>query len=478
MPRSRLTANDTGILLPAITRDPHPGVLRWVLHFIYDLAWVVTAIVGVPFLLWKHRRRQGFGAVLLERLGRGFKRYPKRGERRRVLVHGVSVGEVKGALPIVRELEAARPDLEVVVSTSTETGTAIARQLFPNHLVVHFPVDITWVVKRFMRAVDPASVVLVELEIWPNFLRVANRLGIPVAVVNGRITEQSFRSYRWSKGFLPQFNRISLFCAQGREYSERFLELHVDPERVIETGNVKADGLRIGRAVAPQELARLLHPDAEQPVLVAGSTHEDEELQVARAARAALSGWRVVLVPRHPKRVLDLMAALAAEGFAAQRLTELRAGLAPDPDALAVVDTIGELDAVFALADLAFVGGSLVPRGGQNMLEPAAQGVPVVVGPHLQNFTQEARILREAGALEVLDGPGELRPALARLAADPERREAMGRAGMAATAAQQGAARKTITALEAVCLPPAVGASSGLEEPIPAASTAPAGNSE
>lgn len=454
VPRGRLTSNNTGILLPAIAKDPHPSLLRWVLHFIYDLAWVFAAVFGVPFLLWKHRNRPGFGAVLLQRLGRGFRAYPPRGARPRVLVHGVSVGEVKGALPVVRELERARPDLEVVISSSTETGLGIARDLFPEHTVVHFPVDMTLVVKRFMQRVDPAAVVLVELEIWPNFLRVANRLGIPVAVVNGRITMKSFRSYRWFKGLLPQFNRISLFCAQGPEYSERFLELQVDPERVIETGNVKADGLRIGRAARSPELERLLLPGPARPVLVAGSTHEDEELQVCAAAAKALPGWRVILVPRHPKRVRELCAALEAAGFATQRLTALRAGALPDPAAIPVVDTIGELEAVFALADLAFVGGTLVERGGQNMLEPAAQGIAVVVGPNLQNFTQEARLLHAAGALEILERPADLAAALGALGADPERRAAMGRAGMAATEAQQGAARKTIEALQTVCLPP------------------------
>ena len=424
------------------------------LHFIYDLAWVVAAVFGVPILLWRHRNRPGFGAVLLNRLGRGVAQFPAPKERPRILVHGVSVGEVKGALPVVREIERVRPDLEVVITTSTETGYSIARSLFPEHLVVHFPFDITWVVKRFMARVQPAAVVLVELEIWPNFLRVSNRLGIPVAVVNGRITEKSFNSYKWFRGALPQFNRISLFCAQGPEYSMRFLELHVEPERVIETGNVKADGLRIGRATAPDELVRLLMSGPERPTLVAGSTHEDEELQVVRAASQALPGWRLIVVPRHPKRVRDVVASLHAEGFRTQRLSTLRKGLVPDPECIAIVDTIGELEAVFSLADLAFVGGSLVPRGGQNMLEPAAQGIAVVVGPHLQNFTQEARMLKAAGALEVLDQPSDLGAALLRLGADPSARAAMGAAGMAATEAQQGAAQMTVAALEAVCLPP------------------------
>ena len=453
MPRSGLNFGTGGSLPPAIVRDPHPGILRQVLHGLYDLLWLLAAVVGAPWLLWRSRTRPGFGAIVLDRLGRGVGALPPRGARPRVMVHGVSVGEVKGALPIVRELERQRPDLEVVISTSTETGREVARGVFPDHLVVNFPVDLTWVVRRFLLRLDPAAVVLVELEIWPNFLRQANRYGIPVAVVNGRITAASFRSYNWFKGLLPQFNRISLFCAQGPDYSWRFLRLHVDPKRVIETGNVKADGLAIGRVASGEELRRLLGPAPGQRVLVAGSTHSDEELLVATAMAKHLPDWRLILVPRHPKRTAEVVGSLTAAGIRPQRLSALRAGEVPDPSRVALVDTIGELEAVFGLGDLAFVGGSLVPHGGQNMLEPAAQGIAVITGPYVDNFTQEARILAEAGALELLAKPSDLGAALERLGNDEELRERMGAAGMRATRSQQGAAQKTVEALQATCLP-------------------------
>jgi len=453
VPRSGLNASAGGSLPPAITRDPHPGLVRRVLHGLYDCMWLLAAVLGSPWLLWRSHTRPGFGAIVLDRLGRGVGKVPRRGQKQRVMVHGVSVGEVKGALPIVREIERTRPDLEVVISTSTETGREVARVVFPDHIVVNFPVDLTFVVRRFLRRVDPSAVVLVELEIWPNFLRIANRMGVPVAVVNGRITADSFRSYRWFKGLLPQFNRISLFCAQGREYAQRFLQLHVEPERVIETGNVKADGLSIGRVTPSSELMRLLGPTEGQLVFVAGSTHPGEEHLLLAAAAKVLPGWRVIVVPRHPKRASDLSTELKAAGLAVQRLTAMRSGEAPDPSLPAMVDTIGELEGVYGLADLAFVGGSLIPRGGQNMLEPAAQGVAVLTGPFLDNFTQEARFLQSAGALEILEQPCDLEASLARLGADEALRRKMGVAGMAATRAQQGAARKTVEALQQTCLP-------------------------
>ena len=187
--------------------------------------------------------------------------------------------------------------------------------------------------------------------------------------------------------------------------------------------------------------------------LVAGSTHGEEERWVAEAWLEALPDWRLVLVPRHPKRIAEVRANLAEAGCDPQLLSELRGGATPDPSRPAVVDTIGELERVFGLADLAFVGGSLVPHGGQNMLEPASQGIPVITGPHLDNFTQEARLLDEAGALVVLEGQEHLAAALGQLGADPERRAAMGEAGQRATEAQQGAAAKTLDALAVTCLP-------------------------
>ncbi|MDF1799901.1 MAG: glycosyltransferase N-terminal domain-containing protein [Planctomycetota bacterium] len=439
-------------IAPAIRSDPHPGFVRFVLHGLYDLCWILAAIVGLPWLLWRSWTRPGFGGMVLGRLGRRLEDEPLGSdERPRVLVHGVSVGEIKGAISVVRELERRRPDLAVVISVSTETGYLVARSLFPDHPVVHFPVDLSFVVSRFLRRVRPAAVVLVELEIWPNFLRCANRRGIPVAVVNGRITAQSFRSYRVFKGLLPQFDRISLYCAQGPEYSRRFLALRVDPDRVMETGNVKADGLDIGRVEPGVELRRLL--GSVGPVLVGGSTHGEEERWLTEAWRESLPDWRLVLVPRHPKRLAEVLAHQKELGIVPQLLSELRAGATPDPARPAIVDTIGELEQVYGLADLVFVGGSLVPHGGQNMLEPASQGIAVLTGPHLDNFTQEARLLDEAGALEVLQGVAGLAPALARLGRDVDARLTMGAAGMHAVRAQQGAAAKTLDALQATCLP-------------------------
>ena len=440
---------------PPIVRDPNPGALRAALHLFYDATWLVAIVLASPWWLVRAALDPRFRRMAAERSTVGLPRL-RGGARPRVLVHGVSVGEVKGAAPLVRALEARFPGVDVVVSASTDTGVEVARRAFPAQTVVRFPFDPSWWVQRFLRRLDPVAVVLIELEIWPNFLRECNRRGLPIAVANGRITDRSFGRYDVFKSALPQFNRISFYGVQLEEYAERFRRLGGAPERVVVTGNLKADGLgeRAARdqGSAAEALRTLLALEPGRLVLVAGSTHGDEERSVLEAWRAGVPEARLVLVPRHPPRADEVAAEVARAGQAVQRLTELRAGAACDPRAVVLVDTIGELEALYALADLAFVGGSLVERGGQNVLEPAALGRAVLHGPHMDNFSQESALLAAAGASRTVRDAAELAGALRELAADPARRRAMGEAGRAAVASQAGATARTLALLEERCL--------------------------
>ncbi len=437
---------------PPILRDPNPGVVRWVLHAFYDLVWLVVVLLTLPWWALRSLTHREFRAMARARLALGIPRRSRTG-RRCVLVHGVSVGEVKGAQALVNHLERERPDLDVVICTTTANGLRVAHQTYPGRMVVRFPLDLSFVVKRFLARLDPVAVVLVELEIWPNFLRCANRAGVPVAVVNGRITERSFGSYKLFKDLLPQFNRITLFCVQDEEYAQRFERLSARRDRILVTGNIKVDGLKTGRVDPPPALARLLGARDGQRLIVAGSTHEPEERLLVDAWFEHARADRLVLVPRHPERAEGLMRTLDSRAGRPQRLTELRGGEAPDPGRPCLADTIGELEAIYSLADLVFVGGSLIPHGGQNMLEPAAQERAVVYGPHVQNFASESQLLERAGAAVRTSGKEELGPTLARLLADPERRGAMGRAGRAAVEAQRGATLLTLAALRERVLP-------------------------
>lgn len=438
-----------------VRSDPHPGWLRAVLHAGYDAAWILAALLATPWLLYRSLFSRGFFAMATQRLGFGLPRLdPAPAGVTRVLVHGVSVGEIKAAVPVVRQLLAREERVEVVVSSTTDSGTELARKLFADLVVVRFPIDISPLVSRFLRRLAPDCVVLLELEIWPNFLRESNRLGIAVAVVNGRITETSYTRYRSFRKLLPQHDRISLFCVQEERYAERFRGLSIDPGRIVVTGNVKADGLRLGRAEAPRELSELLGGSPDQMIGVAGSTHEPEELELVRAWRRADSRTRLVLVPRHPERADSIVRRLAQEGVEAQRLTDLRRGaLRPDPRVPVLVDTIGELEQVYALADWAFVGGSLIPHGGQNILEPAAQGIPVLFGPSMENFAHEAELLLSHGAAIQVAGPEELSESFRKLEGDRAFLHRMAEAGARAVESQQGATARTLDYFARVCLP-------------------------
>ena len=427
--------------------DPNPGLLRALLHAIYDLTWVFFLLIASPWWLGRSIYDKSFRSMVVRRLTVSLPG-PADSKRERLLVHGVSVGEIKGAQSLVQALAESHPELEVVLCTTTDTGEQVARKLYPDHLILRFPIDLSWCVMRFLKRVRPSSIVLIELEIWPNFLRCANQLGLPVAVVNGRITENSFGNYRIFRSALPQFNRISLFCAQDERYAERFKDLARSADRVIETGNIKIDGLRLGRVSPEEEIARLAGGAAGQVVLVAGSTHEREEVWFVESCRASFPEARLVLVPRHPQRTRDVERSLTAIGAEPQLLSRLRSGEALERSRPLLVDTIGELEGIYALADLVFIGGSLIEHGGQNMLEPAAQGRAVLYGPHVENFRQEARLLEAAGAARRVTGPEELTVALRELRANPARIEAMGRAGIRALEAQGGAAQVTLSALE------------------------------
>ena len=450
-------------LLPPLTADPHASLLRSVLHRLYDLLWVCAAVVASPWLYLRSRRDPAFAEMVRQRAG--WELPPRRTHPGpTVLVHGVSVGEVKGAVPLVRAVRERYPALEVVVSTTTNTGLKVGRAEFDDLRVVRFPADTTRAVRGFLDRVKPDFVVLVELEIWPNFLRECNRRGVPVVVVNGRITRTSHGRYVWFRRLLPQFNRLSLICVQDAEYAGRFLGLAVDPRRVVITGSMKADRLPLGPVDPGAELRELLGAGPGVPVIVAGSTHDPEEELVVDAWSRGAREARLVLVPRHPERAADVVRSLARRGVRAQRLTELRAGERPDPARPCLADTIGELERIYGLADIVFVGGSLIPHGGQNMLEPAAQGKAVVFGPHVANFAQEASLLVGRGACLQVDDVDALALAFSELVADPALRARMAELGLLVVQDQKGATAFTLEALGAI----------GLGGPSPPLSAAPA----
>ncbi|MSR48142.1 MAG: 3-deoxy-D-manno-octulosonic acid transferase [Planctomycetes bacterium] len=423
-----------------MTRARRSPVVLFLLHALYDGLFVGFLLLSAPYFALRAVRDRGLRQSLGGRFGFGPSRM---GERPCLWVHGVSVGELKAARLLVEQLAAARPDHDIVVSSTTSAGFALAKRLFPRQLVIQFPLDLRWIVRRVLDRVRPDLIVLIELEIWPNLMQEASRRAIPVAIVNGRVSARSFSGYRLLARLLPQFELIALYAVQNAEYAGRLRALGVPDGQVFVTGNTKFDTLR---TELPHELLadarRELGFAVSTPLVVAGSTHAGEEealLGELAAWRREVPGTRLLLVPRHVERVSEIVRVVERSGFRAARLTELRrTGQVASDDAVVVVDTIGELETFYALASIAFVGGSLGARGGHNMLEPAALGVATIYGPSTENFVDEVRLLTEHRGGEAVADWSELSAAVVRLLRDPIAAKALGARGRHAVAFIRG----------------------------------------
>ena len=420
--------------------------MRWLLDALYITALTILS----PWLIYRAirtgRYRRGISTKLF-----GLSRSPLP-TGRPVWFHGVSVGEIHLLRQVIAAFRRRRPDLPCVVSTTTDAGYDEARRCFPDLAVFFYPFDFSWAVSRTLRRVDPQLIVLAEGELWPNFLRTAHRRGVPIAVVNGRLSPRSathHRRLRWLTA--PLFRCIDLYAAQTEEYAEAVRSLGAAPAHVYVTGSVKYDGATGDRRNPRTEaLRRLLNVTADDLVWAAGSTMAPEEeivLGVYQRVRAARPNLRLFLAPRQPDRFDEAAEVLRRAGVPFVRRTSLT--VPPDRGAVVLLDTIGELGAVWGLADAAFVGGSLDGRrGGQNMIEPAAYGSAVVFGPHVWNFKEPARRLIECGGARQVKDAAELGAVMQRLLADAAERARMGTAARAFVQQQQGATETTVRLLD------------------------------
>ena len=418
---------------------------RFLPLLLYHALFLCVVVVCAPIALWRLASSRRYRGSFRERCGL----VPRSsGDRPALWVHGVSVGEVKGLGRLIAALEERFPGVEVVVSATTPTGLALARQLYAPRRVVRYPIDFGLFPGWALDRIRPIAVVLMELEVWPNFLQAASRRGVPVVVVNGRISERSFRNYRLVRGLLPQFDWIALFCVQNDAYRDRLCALGVPEDRIAITGNMKYDGVSMldpPPSAAP--LRRWLAADGHR-VVVAGSTHAREDEWLVDAVRAVSrrleEPLRLVLVPRHPDRAAAVAEQVRSRGVALTVWSEIGDDRPQLPDGgVVLVDAIGHLEAFYGAADLVFVGGSLVPHGGQNMLEPAALGRAVVFGPHTDNFRADVELLLGADAAVVVEDRSGLEDAFAALLTDPERCRGLGERAVSMIRANQGATART-----------------------------------
>ncbi|HLN27987.1 MAG TPA: 3-deoxy-D-manno-octulosonic acid transferase [Gemmataceae bacterium] len=418
--------------------------------YLFDTFYLLLLLCLSPWLLYKSLRTGKYRRGLLRKfLGTAFLRD---GDAPCVWFHGVSVGEIHLLRQVIARFRQTYPDWDCVVSTTTDTGYQEACKRFPDLAICYWPWDFSWAVHRALRAVNPTLVVLAEGEIWPNFLIAAKRRAVPVAVINGRLSPRSFRNYSRVRLLARYLLRhLDLIAVQTEEYALSFRALGVPPECLHVTGSVKYDGVsadRTNRQTA--ELGRLFDVQEHDLVWLAGSTQAPEEqiiLDIFVRIRRQYPRLRLFLVPRQRERFEEVAGLLQRSGQAFVR----RSGLAKpveDRKAIVLMDTIGELGALWGLAELAYVGGSLDGhRGGQNMIEPAAYGAAVFFGPHVWNFRDTAhRLVSARAALQVADAK-ELENVVQNLLADPLERQRMGGAAQQLVRSQQGATQRTVECL-------------------------------
>ena len=431
------------------------------MYLLYSLLFTLGIVALSPRFLFDALTKGKYVQGLSQRLGR----LPaiETGGRPVIWLHCVSVGETQAARPLARRVLERFPDHRLVVSTITLTGQRVAREVFRDEAaaVIYFPFDWAWTVRRALRRVNPEIVLVMETELWPRFLRESRRRGALVALINGRLSEKSFRRYRLVRRFIKRvLGDLHLASMQSAEDAERIRRLGLAPERVEVSGNVKFDlQTTLDERALTDALRERFGLGSTSRLIVAASTHAPEERIVIEAfqkLRRNIAGagqdLRLLMAPRHPERFAETRALLATSGLAWSR----RSDVAKEEDkssACILLDSIGELRAVYPLAQLVFVGGSIATAGGHNVLEPAEAGACIITGAHTKNFAAVIRAFLEADALVQLpslsdeQAPEALARVLAELLADDTRRQEMTSRARAVVDRNRGATTRTVDRL-------------------------------
>ena len=423
------------------------------MYFLYGVLVLGFFVVVSPWFLYQAIRYRKYIGSLSQRMGYLPVSFNIDADRS-IWIHAVSVGEVLTARPLAKDLRARYPNLKIFLSTTTMTGQALARRNASDvDAVFYFPFDLGVFVRRTLNLVKPRLFVMMETEIWPNLLRECQRRGVKTAVVNGRMSQRSYPRYRMVRGFMRRvLDDIDCFCVQSEQSARRFIDLGANPGRVTVTGSLKFDSLDLSPTLqtrARDRVLRYFRMASGRAVIVAGSTMKGEEgvvLDAFRKVRPSVPGAMLILAPRHNERVDEVHQACLREGFKTVRRSELPIDSEPRAD-IVLLDTIGELATIYQLATVAFVGGSLVPTGGHNILEPAVFGKPVVFGPHMDNFAEIADAFVANAAAVRVGSSRELGDALVSLMTDPIRRARLGAAARALVESNRGAKDKTLAVL-------------------------------
>lgn len=428
------------------------------MYLLYNLVLFISGLVLVPYYLLRGFRYGKSRRGIRERLGYYTDEQLKLLQDNQVIwIHAVSVGETRAAMPLISALRQRFPEHLILITNVTETGHAVALENSQVDLCLFFPFDFSWAVRKSLALIRPQIILIVETEIWPNFVRQSNALAIPLMLVNGRLSDRSFPRYRMIRVLLrPILQCFKFFCMQSQVDAERIVALGAASEQVENCGNLKFDHQVLNLSEADVSALKTRYRISEQPlVLVAGSTHEGEERQLLEAFQTVGATIQkpllLVLVPRHPERSREIQSLLKEMGIQGRFRSELNSEdkLLSAGEVL-IGDTLGEVLPLYCIADLVFVGGSLVPVGGHNLLEAALASKPVVFGSHVHNFKEISAKLIHAGAGIKVDDKEQLVQVLITVLDDPARCIAMGEAGRALIAENVGATERTVRHLERI----------------------------
>ena len=418
-------------------------------YFAYSLLLALALLGSAPWWLLEMLRQGKYRTGLGERLGVVPERLRTGGSVETIWIHAVSVGEVLAVTRIVEELKARLPGWRIVVSTTTDTGQRLAQQRFGENNAFYLPLDFVFAVRPYLKALRPKLLVLAESEFWPNLLHQSCLSGTAVPVVNARVSDRSLPRYlRFQSLLRPVMQNIDTLLAQSEQDARRLVKIGAPADRVQVGGNLKFEVKPPLSLEAVQAFSLTLRRAGAGLVLVAGSTLEGEDEQLLDCFRRVVDEYPsavMVLAPRHPERFAAVASLVAASGMPWQRRSEWN-GQQSVNGSVFLLDSIGELASLYQFADLAFVGGSLVPKGGHNVLEAAQFGVPILVGPHTENFRDVIRIFQQADALRVVT-PESLLSSVLALFEDSADREHLGQRALEVIRSQQGATERTVAAL-------------------------------
>ena len=428
-----------------------PLVFGWLLNGLYLLLLMAIAPVLIYRRITQGKYRRGWYEKLTGRLSR---QHP---DRTCLWFHAVSVGEVLQLQKVLEETEARFPLAELLITVTTETGYDVAREKYPRYTVSFFPLDFSWAINHALSAIRPRLIVLVELELWPNLILTAKRRKIPLILINGRMGAKSFRGYSRLKPLMKRLlSCFEILAVQTETYQDRLLGLGAPADRVIVSGNIKFDRSESDRKNPKTlELKSWFRLDASDLVFIAGSTQDPEEIYAIDAWLALRNEFprlRLIIVPRHKERFDEVADLIRQRGcrlirrstLVDQGKSSMEANNVPDGPEVGLLYTLGELAACWGLADIAFVGGSLTNRGGQNMIEPAGYGTAVLFGPNTWNFKDITEALLSLDAAKVVSGPDELQETIRQLLRYPDEAHRMGQAARAFVASQRGATLRTV----------------------------------